>query len=240
MHIAHSAGASSRLASRLYTAQSPRSTGVGAHGIARLKCDAGRDASINSSLIRGCGRFFLALLVGTGGAMTAEFVVARESKGYRLPAVQYAEPRESSVVQAARALTPSEKLAYVRDALKASVTDLAAVFGVSRQAIYNWQAGEAISVQNEELLQQLMDASSILQREGITSGGSIKRRLPGGLTLLERVRSGEPGRSAASTLVSLIQKEGGQRENIARRLERRARAAMDSASVGVPHLDERA
>lgn len=172
--------------------------------------------------------------------MTAEFVVARESKGYRLPAVQYAEPRESSVVQAARALTPSEKLAYVRDALKASVTDLAAVFGVSRQAIYNWQAGEAISVQNEELLQQLMDASSILQREGITSGGSIKRRLPGGLTLLERVRSGEPGRSAASTLVSLIQKEGGQRENIARRLERRARAAMDSASVGVPHLDERA
>lgn len=241
MRITHSAGANSRLASGLYTAQRLEQTQIDAQERANSKRIARQSVTANnSSLIRSCGGVVLALLVGTGGAMTADFVAARESRGYRLPAIQYAERRISLVTQVARAPSASEKLAYVRDSLKAPVTDLAAVFGVSRQAIYNWQAGEAISAQNEELLQQLVDATSILQREGITSSSAIKRKLPGGMTLLEMLRSGEPGESAARSLASMIQKESRQRESIARRLERRSRTAIDLTSAGTPHLDERA
>lgn len=199
------------------------------------------DKGTASRFIRGCGGIALALLVGTGGAMTPDFVAARDGKGYRLHDIQYSERKIGAGAQPARMRSSAENLAFVRDTLKPPVTELASYFGVSRQAIYNWQAGEPISTQNEALLQQLADAASLLQQEGLAGSASlIKRKLPGGATLLEQMRNGESGESAAKALIAMIQRESKQRSGVAHRLKGRAAAPIDLADAGTPHLDEQA
>lgn len=192
-----------------------------------------------SKLARNCGGAVLALLVGTGGVMTPGFVEARESRGYPLQCIQYAERSTPSSNRTSKVRTSAENLAFVRDSFKAPMTELAAFFGVSRQAVYNWQAGEPISAQNEELLRQAVEAATVLHREGIAAAGLIKRKLPGGATLFERLRHGESGRDAAKALVSMISKESRQREIVTQRLKGRSHAAIDVADAGTSHLGER-
>ncbi|WP_237234750.1 hypothetical protein [Pseudomonas sp. TCU-HL1] len=173
--------------------------------------------------------------------MTPDYVAARDGKGYRLYDVQYSERKTGAGAQPARIRSSAENLAFVRDTLKPPVTELASYFGVSRQAIYNWQAGEPISAQNEALLQQLADAASLLRQEGLAGSASlIKRKLPGGKTLLEQMRSGESGESAAKALVAMIQRESKQRSEAAQRLRGRVVASVDLSDAGAPHLDEQA
>ncbi|WP_192983356.1 Cro/Cl family transcriptional regulator [Pseudomonas sp. EggHat1] len=195
-----------------------------------------------SRFIRGCGGVALALLVGTGGIATPHYVTTRDDKGYRLLDIKYSERKIHADAQRAKLRSSAENLAFVRNTLKPPVTELASFFGVSRQAIYNWQAGDPISTHNETLLQQLADATTLLHREGLTGSGSlIKRRLPGGKTLLEQMQGGESGESAAKALIAMLQAEARQRSGITHRLKGRAVAtSIDPSDAGTPHLDEQA
>ncbi|EWC39743.1 hypothetical protein [Stutzerimonas stutzeri] len=194
-----------------------------------------------SRFIRGCGGVALALLVGTGGIATPHYVTIRDDKGYRLLDIKYSERKIHADAQRAKLRSSAENLAFVRNTLKPPVTELASFFGVSRQAIYNWQAGDPISTHNEALLQQLADATTLLHREGLTGGSLIKRRLPGGKTLLEQMQGGESGESAAKALIAMLQAESQQRSGITHRLKGRAAAtSIDPSDVGAPHLDEQA
>src|SRR4051812_43049267 len=88
-----------------------------------------------------------ALLVGTGGVATPGYVAERGDRGYRLPGIEYSNLRGHFQKVAAR--TAAQNLSRVREIFAPSVTELAALFGVSRQAIYNWQAGQPITDENK-------------------------------------------------------------------------------------------
>ncbi|MGL4319185.1 MAG: Cro/Cl family transcriptional regulator [Pseudomonas sp.] len=191
--------------------------------------------------VRTCGGIALALWVGTGGAATPDGVTARDARGYRLNDIKYTEIPASAAALKPRLRTPTENLAYVRSTLKPAVTELAQFFGVSRQAIYNWQAGESISRQKEHLLRELACAASLLQEKGLTNSPSLlKRKIAGGKTLLELMHDGESGQAAAMSLISLATKEEQQRSSLESRLKHRNRPAVELDAVGAPYFDARA
>ncbi len=106
-----------------------------------------------------------AFLVGTGGLVTASYIAERDHRGYRFGEFEY-RARHSSVRSTRLDVrNPAESLAHVRAIFEPSITDLASLFGVSRQTIYNWQAGQAIAQQNEHRLEQLARAADIIAEQ---------------------------------------------------------------------------
>lgn len=179
----------------------------------------------------------VAFLVGTGGLATPCFVAERGDRGYRIPGIEYSNLRSRSLTAPAR--TASQNLSRVREIFGPSMTELAALFGVSRQAVYNWLAGQAVSEENGEQLAQLAAAADVLAAEGLSSQRSlVKRKLGGGKTFLQAVYGGEPPASAAYRLVSMLKSELAQGATVSTRLASRKRKAIDLADIAGSHLNE--
>jgi len=159
----------------------------------------------------------------------------RATKEYKETAQGIAKPQSAAAPR-----TAAEALSYVRTTLKPAVTELASIFGVSRQAIYNWQAGEHISEGNQALLYELAAAADRIVAHPLAGQVSAKRKLSGCKSLFEAVASGMSGVEAAGKLIAMAEKEGAQRAAMESRLKNRSRAAVDLASIGSPHMQDRA
>lgn len=183
----------------------------------------------------------LAFLVGTGGLSTANYVAERNQRGYRFNDFEYgvADSHEQKPLIEVR--SPAENLARVKRVFEPSVTELASVFNVSRQTIYNWQAGQAIAQENEHRLSQLALAAEMLEEQGLAGKISVLRRaITDGKNLLQLVREGTDPPILANALIETIRHELDQRRRLDARLANRARKPVKMDDVGVPHFDERA
>jgi transcriptional regulator with XRE-family HTH domain len=183
----------------------------------------------------------LALMVGTGGLLTADFVSARNEQGYRLQAFGYPAypPAPRNTQPCIR--NSVENLNRARAVIKPTVTELASLFSVSRQAIYNWQSGNSITPENETRLEQFARAADIFDAAGFGQQPSIlRRKLPGGSTFFDRVRAGEPAEVVAQVLVTFVSHELAQRQALTARLRNRTRTPIDVREIGAPHYDESA
>lgn len=181
----------------------------------------------------------VALCMGTGSTASPQSLGQRDN---RYAAKEYKESSglESAVASTVVApRTAAEALSYVREVLKPAVTELASIFQVSRQSIYNWQAGEHISEGNQALLFELASAADTLLAHPLAGKINAKRKLAGGKTLLECVASGASGVEAAGLLISLAQQEGAQRAAIESKLKNRKRVPVDYGAVGSPNMYER-
>lgn len=179
----------------------------------------------------------LAAMLGTGGEPDGRFLSNREALGYPIPGVQY--PTQRGGKTAVTAESANDRLSNVRGIFKASVTELAEWFGVARQTIYNWQAGEAIAQHNTALIDQLAKAANMLTRARVDNVPFLARRkLPGGLTLFGTIRAGEGGEAAAAKLLVLVAREREQAQALSERLDRRPRRSVNVDEISLPHLDE--
>lgn len=173
--------------------------------------------------------------VGTGGAATEHYYKQRGARGYSY--VHYEELPSDGGAQRQR--TPAENLARVRDILKPAVSDLATLFGVSRQAIYNWQAGEQPKPEHLTKLEDLAKAADIIAAEGLPHPSQLlKRKISNGQNLLDIVRAGGLASEAAQKIVQIARREEQQRKLLAVRLAGRKRPPIDNADFGVPLLNE--
>lgn len=178
-----------------------------------------------------------ALGVGTGGASTFEFLKGRGSKGY--PYAHY--EMVPLVYGAPTANTPSENLSCIRDVLHPSVTDLANALSVSRQAIYDWQAGKPIARDNAAKLASFAQVAHLFLQEGLTASPQVLRRpIFEGKSLLDIIREGGSTETAARTLFGIIRRETHQRDALRARLSERRRPGRESYDdIGAPMLDEK-
>jgi hypothetical protein len=181
------------------------------------------------------GVIAVALQVGTGGERTPDYYTQRGPKGYAL--VRYeAVP---SIEEPVDSRTPAENLTHVRAVLKPAVTDIAHALGVSRQAVYDWQNGKPIAVENAARLADLAHAADVFATEDLTTSAQILRRpIASGKTLFDIVRDGGSAEHAARKLVQMVRRELQQRQILAARLANRKRPAMPSEDYGAPILDE--
>ena len=136
--------------------------------------------------------------------------------------------------------TPQENLSRIRAILKSNVSDLANVFGVSRQAIYNWASGEEPIPIYADKLQDLALAADLFAAEGITLNGHIlKRIISNGKTLFEISRSGESAKDAAQTLIRILNRESEQRKVLNTRLANRTNSPINPAQIGIQTYNEK-
>lgn len=183
------------------------------------------------------GLMYLACLMqpGTGGLQTLEYYKAREMMGY--PLVRCEDRPESLPEQTVR--TSAEDLAHVRAFLRPAIADLANALGVSRQALYDWQAGKPVSVENAARLADLGRAADVLAAGGLPASAQLIRRpIQSGKTLLDVVREGGPAEEAAVMLAKLVRREHEQRDRLATKLSSRPRRTVGGGDFGSPVLDE--
>ena len=134
----------------------------------------------------------------------------------------------------------AENLARIREIFKPTITDLAYLFEVPRQAVYDWQAGKPTALENAAKLDDLAKAADVLALCGIEGSSQLlRRKITGGKSLLDLVREGGSAASAAQALAQTLGREAKQREQLALRLAGRAKPNVPHDEYGVPMLDER-
>lgn len=181
-----------------------------------------------------------ALLAGTGGYTTADYFAKRNDHGYKFVQFEGLPPATGIAAQEDIVRTPAENLARIREILKPTITELAHLFGVSRQAVYDWQAGKLTAPENAAKLDDLAKAADALALTGIEGSSQLlRRKIAGGKSLLDVVREGGSAASAAQVLAQTLGREAKQRERLALRLAGRAKPNVPHDDYGVPMLDER-
>lgn len=179
-----------------------------------------------------------ALLAGTGGVMTAGSIAERDQRGYRLVHFEYPAGKSPTKNRLHGVRNAAENLARLKVVFDPSVTDLASLFGVSRQTIYNWQAGLPLAEENEDRLERLVRASDIIARHGLAKNHSVLRRpLADGKGFFALIRDGHDSEEMARLLVDTVQREQQQRKGLDERLANRTRKPVDIDDLGIPGID---
>jgi transcriptional regulator with XRE-family HTH domain len=175
--------------------------------------------------------------VGTGGAATFEYVKDRGNKGY--PFAFYDSSKRVADTIVGR--TPVENLEHIRAVLSPTVTDMAELLRVSRQAIYDWQAGKPVAPESALRLWDLAQAAAVFAVEGLRgSSQALHRPIRKGKNFFELVGEGDSAESAARMLAEIVRSESRQRQALKNRLAGRKRPTREAfEEIGAPMLDER-
>ena len=121
--------------------------------------------------------------------------------------------------------TPKQDLERIREVLKPSISNLAEVFGVSRQSIYNWLNGDKVTSDYVAKLQDLAEAADVLAFAGVrVDSNLLKRRFQNGKSLMQIAKAGESVRNAATALVQIVNREAIQRARMDARFAKRAKS----------------
>src|ERR1700730_9682862 len=140
--------------------------------------------------------FNLLLGGGTGGGYTPSYHSLRTGR----EAFSKRRPEKSGAGFAI--VTDIER---TKSILNLTMSELARYLGVSRQALYYWIAGGPIKAENLAKLNELKSAADVLAGASLSEQTFLlRRKLPGGKTLLETVASGGSGIIAARSLVEMI------------------------------------
>jgi DNA-binding XRE family transcriptional regulator len=176
-----------------------------------------------------------ACLVGTGGEASPDFLAQRAERGYGFAG--FNTPRQG--LRVAPVPSFAQQLMFIRGAMPTSVSNLASVFGVSRQTIYDWQNGAIASEISRSKLQDLIEAAKVFSDAGIAvSGHLLKRPIDGKKSLFEICREGGSAVDAAERLLNQVEKEQKQQQILSARLAGRISNA-DISDFGAPSLSER-
>jgi len=137
--------------------------------------------------------------------------------------------------------TVVENISRIRTVLNPTVTDLAAILKVSRQAIYDWQAGRSISAENAARLSELARAADLFAVEGVRgTSQALRRPIKNGKNFFNLIEEGTPADSAARSLIEIVRSEFRQREALRNRLAGRKRPPREVfEEIGAPMLDEK-
>ncbi|HAU4885612.1 TPA: hypothetical protein F3L15_16525 [Aeromonas hydrophila] len=135
--------------------------------------------------------------------------------------------------------SPNQDLELIKTVLKPAVSELAVSLGVSRQTVYNWLNGDAVTQAVAiSKLQDLARAAETLEQAKIPINATLlKRKFAKGKTLMQVVEAGESAHDASLVLVAMHEREIAQRELMASRFASRAKTPVsedfDLPSAGV-------
>lgn len=180
-------------------------------------------------------------VVGTMGLLTPEAVEQRSATSTWGVNYEHNKTSTNREAQAARKIQPTsaEDISRIRDVLKPTVLELANLFRVSRQAVYDWQAGAQPSTQVAGKLASLAHAAEVFVASGITvNTQTLRRRVAGGGTLLDEVLNGGNAVHVAQSFVQTLKREALQQQQLSQRLAGRKGPPMKISDYGIPHLSD--
>lgn len=169
---------------------------------------------------------------GTGGITDIHYLKSRQEQGYKfsfiisLPSPTIGDSHLSV-----------QHLNRIKQIMKPSIAELASLFDVSRQTIYNWLAGEEPSIENVIKIENLLKTADYLANAGLTSSHLLKRKIIGTQSLFDIIKRGDSSFEAAQKLVNIIQNESKQRILLEERLKGRKSKPQNYDDYGSPMLD---
>jgi transcriptional regulator with XRE-family HTH domain len=187
--------------------------------------------------IRNFASITCAFVTGTLGLVTPNYFAQRNATSNWPFSLVSNEPTVLGDVERPTA----QVLSRIREILKLTMTELAVLFGVSRQTVYDWQSGKGISAVRADRLRALSKAADLFAESGLSiSPRTLRRKLASGKTFFDVIRDGEPVEEATRSLITMLQREIEQRKALDVRLANRKRRPIDQADLGIPMLDEQA
>jgi hypothetical protein len=116
---------------------------------------------------------------------------------------------------------------------------LPAVFGVSRQTLYNWRSGETPKAQHEAKLIQLAAAARVFSEAGLKPTPSmLDRTVADGKSFLTLLSMGADGTDTAETLVRIVQRGLAARARLDKALGDKRMPRLDPSDFGAPAFKE--
>lgn len=170
---------------------------------------------------------------GTGGVEGVHFVVSRQ--GYSSYAILVTQP-----TSAKDTYTPhTDLMKEVKVGFGRTMSYLPAVFGVSRQTLYNWLNGETPKEQHQGKLIQLAAAARVFIEAGFKPTAlSLDRTVAQGKSLVELIGQGADGREMAERLIRIEKRGVVAREKLNALLGNRTPLRPDVSDMGRPALNE--
>lgn len=172
---------------------------------------------------------------GTGGIEGVQFVMSRQ--GYSPFVILKMEP---STLQETYA-PYTDLMKEVKAGFGRNMSHLPAVFGVSRQTLYNWLNGEIPKEQHQGKLVQLAVAARVFNGAGFKPTAlSLDRSVAQGKSFIELIGQGADGRETAERLIRIEKRGAAAREKLDALLGDRLFSRPDVADMGRPALNENA
>lgn len=181
-----------------------------------------RNTATGESLLNRVPRF-LALLAtpGTGGMNDDLYLLQhaqKESTTMSRPLQIYSHAR-----------TPAENIARIREIFSPPVSDLAKVFNVSRQTIYNWLNGEQPVTSHIDKINDLaMAADMFAETSSPVTGILLKRKIIQGKNFFEVIQEGGSAQDAALLFKQIVLHEMDQRNMLKLRFAGRKTSAKSA------------
>jgi transcriptional regulator with XRE-family HTH domain len=147
------------------------------------------------------------------------------------------------VVQVPKTLNQSAStrdILHIRQVLKVSITELARILGVSRQAIHDWHNGGSLSNRNAEKLSLLAKVADVfLDYEVDISPQILRRNVGASKSLLDSFKEGGNIIQEAKLLAGTLAREAKQRQRMSERLSNRLKVELPVSAFGLAHLNEK-
>lgn len=171
---------------------------------------------------------------GTGGIEGVHFITSR--LGYSPFMILIAA--EPAAVQDTYA-PYTDLMTEVKTGFGRTMSHLPAVFGVSRQTLYNWLKGETPKEQHQSKILQLATAARVFTEIGfIPTAQSLDRTISEGKSFLELIAQGADGQETAELLVRVEKRGATAREKLETLLGGRKPVRLEVADMGRPALNE--
>lgn len=173
--------------------------------------------------------------VGTGGESSVAFFLARR-EGYPAFAIVLSNEQDTSKRNPPFvALMEEIKAGFGR-----TMSSIPEVFGVSRQTLYNWLAGETPKEQHHAKLQELAAAARVFSSLGFKpSSAMLDKTLAQGKSFLQLISGGVSGEDTANRLIRILNRGSDSRDKLREIVGARKPARLEVADMGAPHADEK-
>ena len=136
--------------------------------------------------------------------------------------------------------TSAQDIAHIRKVMKISMTELAGVFGVSRQAVHEWAKGTVLSQRNAERVSDLAKVADVFVEADINvTPQALRRKIANGPSILETAKENGNSVELARILVVTLRREQQQRQRLDARLAGRALPNLTADDFGAPHFNEK-
>lgn len=170
---------------------------------------------------------------GTGGIEGVRFVLSRQGyRPYTVVEVVVAAPRSSYAPYA-------NLMEEVKTGFGRTMSHLPAVFGVSRQTLYNWLAGELPKQQHQNKLVQLAAAARVFVEMGYKpTPQALDRTVAQNKSFVELLGDGADGKETAQRLVRIVKRGIASREKLDALLGDRTPPRLNISDMGRPSLAE--
>lgn len=170
---------------------------------------------------------------GTGGFEGVAFYRARQ--GYQRFKIVRVEQGEAEKPYAPFA----DLMQEVKNGFGRTMVHLPSIFGVSRQTLYNWLAGETPKEQHQGKVIELAAAARVFIEAGFRPTAlALERTVADGKSLLELLGEGAHGAEMAKRLMRIVERGEASRKKLDALLGDRKPTSLQVSDMGAPSLRE--